>query len=256
MVNALLFVLLVMIIFMVAMFGVARVLRRYDFVDVCWGLVFSVGAVTSWLLSEQHMAGTVATALVVAWGLRLAWHIFRRLRRTSQEDPRYVELRKNWRGSETYNMFTRVFLTQALLAFGVVLPVLILNLTSGVMWSPVAMAGLVVWIVGFTLESLADRQLAWFIKKPEHKGKLMDRGLWRYSRHPNYFGEITQWWGLGLLGLVGSYGVFGLIGPVLITYLIVFVSGLPPSERRFEGRPGWDEYKRRTSALIPWFRKS
>ncbi len=251
MVTSLLFTLLAMVVFMLAMFGVARTMKRYDFVDVCWGLVFSVGAVTSWLLSDKHGVGTVATTLVLIWGLRLAWHIFQRVQRTTEEDPRYVELRKKWKGNETYNILTRIFLTQAFLAFGVVLPVLLLNLTSNVSWTLWATVGVALWLVGFVFESVADRQLAGFVSNPANRGKIMSRGLWKYSRHPNYFGELTQWWGLGVVGLSATYGLVGLAGPLLISYLIIFVSGLPPSEKRFAGRPGWAEYAKKTSALIP-----
>jgi steroid 5-alpha reductase family enzyme len=110
-----------------------------------------------------------------------------------------------------------------------------------------------VWVAGFTIETLADKQLRQFISNPANKGHLMTRGLWRYSRHPNYFGELTMWWGLGIIALGVPNGLIGLLGPALISHLIIFVSGIPPTEKAFQGRIGWDEYKRRTSVLVPWF---
>ena len=109
------------------------------------------------------------------------------------------------------------------------------------------MFGLIVWIFGFYFESTADKQLSNHIKNPANKGKLMTTGLWKYSRHPNYFGEVTQWWGIFLL----SSSLFTIISPLTITLLILFVSGIPLLEKKYEGRPDWEEYKKKTSIFIP-----
>ena len=111
------------------------------------------------------------------------------------------------------------------------------------------LAGLIVWMVGFVFETVGDLQLEAFVA--HNPGKLMTKGLWKYSRHPNYFGEMTQWVGIGVMALSVDYGWVSLIGPFVITYLLLFVSGIPPAERRSSKRPGWDDYKRRTSAVVP-----
>lgn len=108
-----------------------------------------------------------------------------------------------------------------------------------------------VWIIGFLCESIADNQLRAFINNPLNKGHIMQTGLWKYSRHPNYFGEVTQWWGIFIIGLGVAFGTLGIIGPLVITFLIVFVSGIPLAEKGMANNPEYQVYKSKTSALIP-----
>ena len=250
--------LLAALIFMRVMFVIGKRMHRYDIVDVAWGLVFIVITITSLLMSSViHSAKILVLALVCVWGLRLSNHIYRRLRSTTTEDKRYVEMRKKWQsGNQDVAIFFRIYMVQAILASVICLPVIILNTSTPGVALPFIVIGLVIWIIGFVIEATADRQLRHFIRSSANKGKLMTRGIWRYSRHPNYFGEVTLWWGVGVIALGVPFGWIGLIGPALISYLIIFVSGVPPTEKAFAGRPGWDEYKRRTSVLIPWFVKS
>ena len=108
-----------------------------------------------------------------------------------------------------------------------------------------------VWLIGFFFEVVGDYQLKTFLANPKNKGKLMTPGLWRYTRHPNYFGEATMWWGIAIIALATPYGWVAIITPVLITYLLLFVSGVPMTEKSFAGKPGWDRYKRQTSIFLP-----
>jgi steroid 5-alpha reductase family enzyme len=249
----------VVVALMTVAFAIAKIIKRYDVVDAAWGLAFIAVATTSYLLQygrvDQFDTQAVVTGLVIIWGLRLSWHIGRRIRASSAEDPRYVELRKGWRGNETLNMFVRVYLVQAVLALVISMPVIHINLFSDAFvqttWNNWTFAGIAVWAVGFLIESRADAQLRKFVRNPANSGTIMDRGLWRFSRHPNYFGELAQWWGIFIICLGTPVGWFGLIGPVVLTYLILFVSGIPLMEKRFEGRKGWAEYKASTSAIIP-----
>ena len=242
-------------VFMTLVFFVAQIIRRYDLVDAAWGSSFVVIALTSFVLQpgdkREFDLQSLVTALVIIWGARLSWHIIRRIRHTQSEDPRYVELRKAWKGNVSLNVYTRIYVLQALLALLICIPVIHINLFADNGITPLAWVGVMVWGVGFLFETVGDAQLRSFISNPKNEGKLMDRGLWRYSRHPNYFGELTQWWGILLMCLTTPFGWVGIIGPVLISYLILFVSGIPLNEKRFEGRPGWAAYKARTSALIP-----
>ncbi len=237
--------------FMTGLFVVANRLKRYDMVDVGWGLCFMVIAATSYVLGEGGWVQGVVTGLVAVWGSRLAWHIGRRIRRTAHEDERYVELRKNWRGNLALNTFLRVYLVQALLALLVCVPVMHVNLTRNTDWSLLASLGLVVWLAGFLCEAVADRQLASFLANPKNKGKLMSEGLWKNARYPNYFGEITMWWGIALIALGTPYGWVALGGAALITYLIVYISGIPLKEARLRKREGWKEYVASTRLLLP-----
>ncbi len=240
-------------------FVVAQVKHRLDVVDVAWGGNFIVAAVVSFLLQPEADSLTIGvrtlvTALVIIWGMRLSHHILQRLRRTS-EDHRYVAMRKQWKGNLAINAYFKIFFTQGLLALVIVTPVLLINLTSGSFMHPLGWAGvltgLAVWLIGFYFESTGDRQLRDFIADPKNKGKLMTKGLWRYSRHPNYFGEVTQWWGLAVMGVGLSFGFVGFVGALAITYLIVFVSGVPLLEKKYADRADWKAYKQRTSMLIP-----
>lgn len=245
----------VAVVFMSAMFLAARKIGRYDLVDAAWGMSFISVALTSFFLQPSEWLEPdlqlLVTALVIVWGGRLSWHILRRIRRTTEEDPRYVELRKTWRGNVAVNVYIRIYLLQAVLALLICVPVIHINLFADNGITPLAWAGVAVWAVGFVFEAVGDRQLRDFVSQPANKGKIMDRGLWRFTRHPNYFGELTQWWGIFLMCLTTPFGFVGIISPVLISYLILYVSGIPLNEKRFEGRLGWAQYKARTSGLIP-----
>lgn len=111
--------------------------------------------------------------------------------------------------------------------------------------------GISVWVVGFLFESVGDRQLANFLKKPENKGHIMQSGLWSYTRHPNYFGEVTMWWGIWIIAMSSGVPFISVVGPLTITYLITKVSGIPMTEKRYEGNMEFEEYKKRVSALVP-----
>lgn len=245
--------LLAAVVFMSLMFMIGRRLSRYDVVDVAWGLVFIVISVTSLLVNHGTVTSLTVLALVTIWGIRLSNHIYRRLRATTQEDKRYVELRKKWKpGNQAIAIYLRIYLVQALLATVVCLPIIVIGAAQADAQPTFLWAGLLFWIAGFVIEAVSDRQLRAFIRDPRNKGGLMMSGLWKYSRHPNYFGELLQWWSIGVIALGVPQGWIGLGGPLMITYLIVFVSGIPLMEKAFEGRAGWSEYKSRTSALIPW----
>lgn len=243
------------VLFMSVVFLVARRLRRYDLVDAAWGWVFIVITVSSFMLQPGEMwqldIQTLVVFLVGVWGIRLSQHIVRRIIATETEDHRYVELRSKWRGNMAWNTYTRVYLLQALLAVCILIPVIFINSAADYAVNVLAVVGLAIWLVGFTIEAISDRQLRTFVASKENKGTLMQTGLWKYSRHPNYFGEITQWWGVFIVALTVPLGWLTIVGPALITYLICFVSGIPLAEKGLQGRSGWKEYKNRTSILIP-----
>ena len=182
--------------------------------------------------------------------MRLANHIWQRARRKG-EDPRYVEIAKKWRGKLWPRVYISIFLLQGVLIWIVSLPIVLAAGTpiKGLGWLTVL--GLIIWLKGFVIEVVADRQLAQFLKT-EDRPKLLTAGLWRYSRHPNYFGEIVQWWGIGVIALQVRGGWLGLVGPLTLTVLIVFVSGIPPIERKKAKDADFQKYKKHTSALIPW----
>jgi steroid 5-alpha reductase family enzyme len=236
-------------------FVVAALKRRNDVADIAWGLGFVLLAWTSLFLSGAAEArGILVSTLVSAWGLRLAWHISRR-HRSKAEDYRYAAWRREWGKWFYVRSYLQVFLLQGVFLFLTAMPVLIINASAGEKLGFVGIIGVSVWLFGFLFETVGDAQLGSFVKNPLNRGRIMQSGLWRYTRHPNYFGEIVLWWGIWLvaLGTAGSW--IAIIGPVTITILIVKVSGIPMLERKMAENPDFADYKRRTSALIPLFPK-
>jgi len=228
-------------------------------IDIAWGLSCIVIVTTVFMASERtfnEFLSTLVLLLVFAWGFRLALHIYQRWSRTAHEDHRYADMRKKYAkkpGGVAVNMYLKVFVVQAVLAVVICTPAII-ALSQGVAdVSLLAWVGLIVWCVGFYFEAVGDYQLKQFIAKPDNKGRLMESGVWKYTRHPNYFGEITQWWGIYAVACAAAPALWwlSLIGPLTITILLVYISGVPLTERHFEGRKGWAEYKRRTSKLFP-----
>ncbi|MES2876389.1 MAG: DUF1295 domain-containing protein [Patescibacteria group bacterium] len=248
-------VLLAVLGFMTVLFALSRILKRTDIVDAAWGPAFAVAAVSAFALNRFDLAvgfnvQTLVTLLVIIWATRLSYAIIRRLLK-KPEDQRYVDLRQQWKGNEAVNTFTRIFMVQALLATLISIAVIHINLALPSELTTYAYVGLVIWITGFFFETVGDLQLKRHLSDPKNKGKLMTKGLWKYTRHPNYFGEATMWWGIFVIALSTPYGWVGIITPVVITYLLLFVSGVPMTEKAFEGRPGWKTYKERTSKFLP-----
>lgn len=233
-------------------FVISLVARRNDVADTAWGLGFVGLSWLGYVLSpHQTQPALVTTLLVTLWGIRLSWHIFQRNRR-KPEDYRYKAWREQW-GSWFYlRSFLQVYLLQGVLLFLIALPVTYQHMTrvsdGFTLWDGV---GFIFWVSGFCIEAIADYQLRNFIANPANKGKLMTGGLWRYSRHPNYFGEVLQWWGIYLYAVSVPGGYFTVIGPLTITLLILFVSGVPLLEKKYAGRQDFARYSQETSIFIP-----
>jgi len=242
---------LLLFVYMNLWFVFSVIKKRNDVADVAWGLGFVIIVWTSFFLSGlSGTRGLLVCILVSVWGLRLAWHIYRR-NKNKTEDYRYLSWRKEWGKWFYVRSYLQVYLLQGFLLFLVVLPVLIINMSSNSAICWLDFVGLTIWLIGFYFESVGDAQLARFIKNPMNKGKIMQSGLWAYTRHPNYFGEVTQWWGLWLIALTVPVGWFGVVGPVTITFLILKVSGIPMLEKKMEENTGFADYKRRVSKFIP-----
>ena len=238
---------------MTGWFVVSVVKRRNDIADVAWGLGFVMLAWLAFYLGGYSARSLVVNGLVSVWGLRLAWHIFLRNRR-KKEDYRY----KKWEGAgwpAYVRSFVQVFVLQGVLMLLVVSPVIYVNLLTDSGWRLLDWVGVMVWLVGFGFEVVADWQLKKFLADKGNRGKIMREGLWGYSRHPNYFGEVVMWWGLFVVALSVPGGLVTVVGPMMITYLILFVSGIPLLEKKYEGRKDFEEYKKVTSVFIPWFPK-
>jgi steroid 5-alpha reductase family enzyme len=235
-----------------AFFSVAQYRKRNDLADVVWGIGFVIASIVAVFNAAAITPRTlVVFGLVVLWGVRLAIHIGMRNAR-KEEDPRYRKWRQEWGRHATIRSFVQVFLFQGYLVLLVLVPVTyIIQRGGGGNLRLLDWVGIAVWVVGFIFEAVGDYQLQRFKGDPANKGKIMNRGLWRYSRHPNYFGEVTLWWGVYLIALSVPGGWLTIIGPATITFLILGVSGIPLLEKHYEGRAEFQEYKRRTSAFFP-----
>ncbi len=245
-------------VYMTLWFIVSLIKKRADVADMAWGLGFPLLAwVLSYALTRHDMVGIQKTALIVnmfvtIWGVRLAIHIFAR-NYGKAEDYRYAQWRQKWGKWFVLRSYAQVFLLQGIFLFLIAQPVIAINLHNASTFGLLEVAGIAVWIVGFWFEMTADRQLTRFVRDVHATGKIMQTGLWKYSRHPNYFGEITQWWGIWLIACGVPGGFVTVVGPLTITILIVYVSGIPMLEKKMAEKPGFAEYKSKTSALVPWW---
>jgi steroid 5-alpha reductase family enzyme len=234
-------------------FAVAVRLGRHAVVDVAWGLGFAAVAGTSYLLSAgdgDPLRRLLLLALTTLWGVRLAMHIGLRSRGHG-EDPRYEELLATAPGSRRLFALRRIYLTQGVVLWFVSLPVQVAAFQTSrpglIAWS-----GVVVWLIGFGFEAVGDYQLTRFRNDPSSRGKVLDTGLWRYTRHPNYFGDACVWWGLWLVAVDAWPGILTVLSPVLMTWLLAKGTGKPLLEKDIGARrPGYADYVRRTSGFLP-----
>jgi len=232
-------------------FAVSVARDRHDLVDTAWGLGFALVAVTSFVLSDgDPVTRGLLTALTVVWGVRLAVHIGLR-NRGKPEDRRYVAIRAKASRFPNLRLARVVYLTQALVLLVVSLPVQFGQYGGGAPgW--LLVVGVAVWLTGFVFESVGDWQLRRFSADPDSSGKVLDTGLWRYTRHPNYFGDATVWWGLYLLACGSWLGIATLPAPLLMTFILARGTGKPLTERHLSSsRPGYAGYVRRTSGFVP-----
>jgi steroid 5-alpha reductase family enzyme len=228
-------------------------LRNSSIVDSAWGPGFALVALVAALSGDGYEPRSyLVLGLVAVWGLRLGLHIFTR-NRGHGEDPRYARMRRRRGAAWWWVSLLQVFLLQAVILWIVSLPVQAIAVDPEPDGLTIFDAvGVVVWIVGFLFEAVGDLQLKRFKADPAGAGKVMDRGLWRYTRHPNYFGDATMWWGIGIIAQPVEWGRATLIGPLLMTFLLLRVSGVALLESDLVKRkPEYAAYIRRTNAFIP-----
>ncbi|QWF77010.1 DUF1295 domain-containing protein [Amycolatopsis sp. CA-230715] len=228
-------------------FGIALARRRYDTIDTFWGLGFAVVAIVAFGLSEGDFAlRLTVTALTVVWGVRLSAHLHLR-NRGLPEDPRYARMAEH---AGPGRIFVRVYLLQAVVLWFVSLPVQFAQYGHG--FTVTAWLGVAVWLIGFAFEAVGDEQLRRFKADPANRGEVLDTGLWRYTRHPNYFGDACLWWGLYLLACTWWPGAATILSPVVMTYTLARGTGKPLLEKGMrERRPAYASYVERTSGFFP-----
>ena len=230
-------------------------LRDASIADVCWGLGFVTLAWLYCLLSPTMTSRAwLVAALVTIWGARLSLHIFRR-NHGKGEDPRYRAMRAAHGPAFWWRSLFTVFWLQGALLWFVALPLLVaVRAARPAALTAVDGLGVVLFAVGFGFEVVGDSQLARFKAEPSNRGTVLDHGLWRYTRHPNYFGDATLWWGLYAIAAATPGGWLTVLSPALMTFLLMRVSGVTLLEESLKAsKPGYRAYIARTPAFFPWF---
>lgn len=233
---------------MLALWMLSLALEDSSIVDIFWGPGF---VLVAWVVTLQEgwsERGALATALVTVWGLRLAVHLA--VRNIGKgEDPRYQAMRRARGPAWWWKSLFIVFAFQGVLMWVVSLPLQQAILRGGALGIVDALAT-AVFFAGLYFETVGDLQLVRFKAQPANRGRVMDQGLWRYTRHPNYFGDFLVWWGLyGLALAAGAW--WTVVGPLVMSFLLLRVSGVTLLEQGMKSRPGYEDYVRRTSAFFP-----
>ena len=249
--------LVAVIILMLCVWAVSLARKDAGIVDVFWGLGFVLVAWLTFIRADGYVGRKVlVTTLTTAWAARLSLHIYLR-NRGKGEDPRYGAMRTR-HGTRFWwvSLFT-VFLLQALLLWLVSLVIQAPQFSmKPAGFTFFDLAGTTIWAIGFLFEAVGDWQLKNFQRDPSNTGKLFTGGLWAYTRHPNYFGESVLWWGMFLIALATPQNVWVVISPLLITFLLLKVSGVVLLEKSMvSAHPDYQDYIRRTNAFVPWFPK-
>jgi len=236
----------------------ARRINNYGIVDICWSYAFSALAVFyAWYGQGWSVRKALIAAMAIMWSLRLGTHLYRRVMgHHPVEDGRYAQLRRDWAANFNPKMFLFFqFQAASVVLLGAAFFVICLNPTAGLHWSEITGAAL--WLVALTGESIADAQLAAFKHDRANRGRVCDVGLWRFSRHPNYFFEWLIWVAYLVFALASPWGWVAAIGPLSILYLLLRVTGIPLTEEQSLRSRGdaYRRYQATTSAFVPWFPK-
>jgi steroid 5-alpha reductase family enzyme len=242
-------------VYMTGVFVLATLKRDSSIVDIAWGIGFILVALLTFFLEAGFSWRQIlVTGLVCIWGIRLAAHIYLR-NKGRGEDFRYAQWRRDWGKRFVLRSYFQIFLLQGVLLLVISYPVILVNKSGTAAMTAWDVAGTGIWLLGFFFEAVGDWQLWRFKKDPRNRGKIMTTGLWRLTRHPNYFGEATLWWGIFLIALSAWNGWMAVISPVLITFLLLRVSGVTMLEKKYAGNQAFSEYARKTSPFFPWIPK-
>lgn len=253
------------IAYMITVFLIAQLLRNNSIVDIFWGMGFVAIVfyflLISWIASEKFsllLTKNLINICVLIWGLRLSIHIL--LKNFGQpEDWRYINFRKLWSKHKIphwVGALFQVFLLQGFFMLIIALPVIHTNRTN-IQLNPFTFIGLAIWLVGFYFEAVGDYQKSVFKSKPENTGKILTTGLWKYTRHPNYFGESVMWWGIWIMSVHSAQPILSfvsILSPITLTWLLTSVSGVPMLESKYSKNEAYQQYVKNTPAFFPKFR--
>jgi steroid 5-alpha reductase family enzyme len=250
MLAAFLYCFVIIFIYATIWFGISVYKKRNDVADIAWGIGYIIICIYLFFSYPASAVLKLLYALVTLWGLRLSIHIYLR-NKNKTEDFRYKAWREEWGKYFYLRSYLQVFLLQAIFLLIIISPVIHAAAEGLVHWNVFTWIGLCCWIIGFYFQAVADWQLAVFKSTQKNKGLIIQTGLWKYSRHPNYFGEIIMWWSIFIITIPIANSFYFIISPLTITTLLVFVSGIPMLEKKYKGNAAFEDYKKRTSALIP-----
>jgi len=236
-------------------FLISLLVNRNDVADLAWGLGITFVAMLCFLAVHTYdVRIAIMAGLTFMWGTRLTLHITERYLRSGGEDYRYQAWRRAWQPWFMPRSYTQVFLLQGLLMVVIGYPFIHAAHYAGEPWGVLETFGIMVWLLGFTLEAVADRQLRTFLRNPANRGSICSTGLWGISRHPNYLGEALIWWGIGIMALGTPWGIIALIGPLTITFLLRFVSGVPLLEKKAMKNAAYKAYAEQVPVFVPTLR--
>ena len=264
--------LIAILVFQTIVFVIAVVKKNNGIADIAWGIGFIIiSALALYLhlffielfeMEHPNFIFLLIITLVCIWGLRLSLYLYIR-NRNRPEDGRYAKWRQQWGRNFYVRSFLQVFMLQGILMTIIGYPILMAGAYFG-HWGngplPIQTyffitVGTVVWLIGFFFQAVGDYQLFVFKKDPDNKGRVMRYGVWRYTRHPNYFGEAAMWWGIFLLCYISARGtldtVLMVISPLLITFMLLRVSGVTMLESKYKGNTEYEDYQNNTSSFIP-----
>lgn len=245
---------IVVLVYYISLFLISVLIKRNDIVDVGWGLGFILVSIYLFLSNDFHYRSALVYLLVLIWGLRISIHIYLRNSK-KKEDFRYENWRKKWGKYFYLRSFFQVYLLQCFLLLMMAAPLITVSIFSQQAFNCFNFIGLILFLIGFIFEAVSDWQLAQFVKRKQ-PGEIMEHGLWQYSRHPNYFGEVTLWWGIFLVSISNFQSAISIVAPITITILILYISGVPLLENKYKGNKQYEEYKKRTNKFLPGPRKA
>jgi|LakMenEpi03Aug12_release.lakeMendotaPanAssembly.Ray.scaffolds.fasta_scaffold238185_2 steroid 5-alpha reductase family enzyme len=254
MIAAIIHIAILVLVYVSIWFVISLIKKRNDIADIAWGLGFVLIAGYCFIRYASAPVALLVYVLISIWGIRLAIHIAIRSK-GKPEDFRYRKWREHWGRSFVIRSYGQIYILQGCFMLIIALPIIIAGISPVQIINTHTYVGSIIWLIGFGIEAVGDYQLMIFIRHKKSKSNIMQTGLWKYTRHPNYFGEVMLWWGIFIMVLPLHNGLWAIISPITISYLLLYVSGIPMLEAKYKNNEQFQDYKQRTSAFFPMMPK-